>query len=725
MNFGPIGGAITGAFAALAYSTKAEEQSSHISTSARVTSGAAAGLAAGLTYVHINSAIAPFGLLGHTVLIVLPAIACLAIMTAAGLIEKRHYVYRTLLERLRMGSLLSTEFAIGIALAAGLRVLYALSASEPMLILMPIVYLAKQSLDGSRTSEEPSSPEHQDEKLADLYLSTVYSLIAAIDARDRFTRTHTTNVAKLALSIARKLNLSVAEMEGLKMAALFHDIGKLWVPEHILLKPGRLSPDQFAKIQHHPALGQKILGKVDFPWPVGTMVRGHHERWDGTGYPDRLRGEQIPLGARILCLADVFDAMTSKRSYRASNSVQDTVKYIRSAAGSHFDPAVARAFEHVIADGDLPGVDRKTIIDAAHKAAVKSAQPQDKAPTVAEDSSRTSSEFIAMFEIAQTASTSVKLEKMLYLLAGKIKSMISCSSCVIFLRDGNSDQLEIKTALGADSKYFEGGRTTIGQGQTGMVAETGQGMIVEFDRRDVMLPYFLEPWAKLDEWVELRSVIIMPIAGSDGVLGTINLYRANENGFSDEDFRLLAAVAPQVSKAIQNALLFKHTTESAQTDVLTELHNARYLFSNLEQELNRAKRLNKSVSVLGMDLDNFKDINDTFGHQQGDLVLRELAQLFLGQVRDNDRVCRYAGDEFAIVLPDTDKAEALETARRIQSVVDGLKPYKSKDKQIHVGVSIGVATSPEDGDDVRTLIARADVNMYADKKRRRESASAA
>ena len=725
LNFGPFGGAVTGALVALGQHVGAPGGPRSNRMFSGAVSGAAAGLAAGYAHASVNIAV-PFSLLDRAASILLPAAACFGVMMVADLIESRRC--GSALERLKASSPLSAEFAVGIALAAATWVLYRVCASELMLLVMPVVYLTKQALDDLLFDGSCSASRAEPRDRADLYLEMIHSLVNAMDARDRFTRSHTANVTKLALSIARKMRLSADEIEGVKMAGLLHDIGKLWVPEHILLKPGRLNPDQFTKIQQHPTLGQKVLDKVNFPWPVGAMIRGHHERWDGTGYPDSLKEEQIPIESRILCLADVYDAMTSKRSYRASNTVQETLRYIREAAGTHFDPAVVRAFEQVIADGDLAGVYRNMIADSVGNAADEQESTRDtdaEGCSPVEDISRANSEFIAVFEIAQTATTSLNLEKVLYLLAGKIKSMISCSTCVIFLRDKNSDRLEVKTALGANAQHFEGALTTVGSGQTGIVVETGRGMIAKYDKRDLPLVSPVQMWSKLNEWIEPETVMMVPITSADGILGAINLYRTKEQAFSDEEFLILTAVAPQVGKAIQNALLFKQTTQSAVTDLITGLHNARHLFSHLEKELNRAKRLNTPVSVLGLDLDNFKAINDVLGHQQGDVVLRDMSQLFVSQVRNYDLVSRYAGDEFIIVLPDTDKAQALETAQRIEKAADRRAPYGSEDKQIRVGVSVGVATFPEDGEDARTLIARADLNMYADKKRRKKTPAAA
>jgi len=393
--------------------------------------------------------------------------------------------------------------------------------------------------------------------------------------------------------------------------------------------------------------------------------------------------------------------------------MQDTLNYIREAAGTHFDPVVAHALMEVIAEEDLPGLDKAMVEE-------QPAPAPDK--TSGEDISNTSSEFVAIFEIAQTASTSLDMEKVLQLLAGKINSMMSCSMSVIFLLNKETRKLEAKVALGANAQYFSGAQAIFGRGLTGKVAETGQGMIAGYDKNDITLP---NSPGKLNDWINPWNTMIVPIAtDEEGIMGTINLYHAKGRAFSDEDLRLIMAVAPQVGKAIQNALLFKQTTDSALTDLITGLHNARYLFINLEEELKQAKLLGKPLSILCIDLDNFKAVNDMLGHQTGDTALRNMGRLFRAEVRDTDIVCRYAGDEFMIVLPGINRMDALVTKRRIEVAADQEKPYANGNKEVRVGVSIGVASFPEDGEDVHTLIAQADVNMYSDKKQRKQKAAA-
>lgn len=700
INFGPAGGFLVGAIAAIAQNINTTGMSGNKMVG-RIACGSASGFAAGIFFVNISQSAIPVNL---------PvAVFCSGIAAYIAMLLT-HVAARKILaeseEPLAPHLAVSTELAVGVGLAAVLRMAYSYHPADSIILIMPISYLLKQLVEELASSFTLSDHEEHEH----LQAEAISALIEAIDARDRYARRHTSNVVRLALSIGRRMNLTEDELKALQTAALFHDIGKLWVPEHILLRPGRLDPDQFAKIQCHPALGQKILDRVRFPWPVGKIIRGHHEWWNGSGYPDKLKGDAIPLGSRILCLADVFDAMTSKRLYRASNTIQETMRYIRDSSGTHFDPSVVKAFEKVVADHDLPD-QHKNMIEENTAVVVG---PGD-------DISRTSSEFVAIFEIAQTASTSLDLEKVLPLLAGKINSMISCCTCVIFLREEESDVLEAKIAIGSNAQYLQGARATLGRGQTGIVGQIGQGIISDFDCRELELACPAQPWNKFDDWVELCSAMSVPIATPEGVIGVVNLYHAKKNAFSEEDLRLLTAVGPQIGRAILNALLFKSTTESALTDMVTGLPNARSMFGQLENELDRASHLGKPLSLLCMDLDNFKAINDAFGHQYGDVVLREVGEIFSAQLRDTDLVCRYAGDEFVILLPDTDRDEALRTARRIEETIDAHPPYGSPE-DIHIGVSIGVASYPMDGQDAHTLIAKADVAMYAHKKQRKKAA---
>ena len=178
------------------------------------------------------------------------------------------------------------------------------------------------------------------EEVCALHLRTIEGLALAIDAKDHTTHSHLHRVRTYAVEIAKDMELSPQDLDALRAAALLHDIGKLAVPDHIINKPGRLTPEEFEKMKIHPIVGAEILEKVAFPYPVAPIVRSHHERWNGEGYPDGLKGEEIPIGARILAAVDCLDALASDRQYRKALPLDEAMAQIARESGAAFDPRV-------------------------------------------------------------------------------------------------------------------------------------------------------------------------------------------------------------------------------------------------------------------------------------------------------------------------------------------------------------------------------------------------
>ena len=166
-------------------------------------------------------------------------------------------------------------------------------------------------------------------------------LALAIEAKDHTSHKHLQRVRVFAVEVAKELGFPEDEIEALRAAALLHDIGKLAIPEHIINKPGRLTPEEFEKMKIHTLVGAEILQRVAFPYPVAPIVRSHHERWDGAGYPDGLKGEQIPMGARVLAAVDCLDAMSSHRQYQNAMSLDAAMEKVASMSGSAFDPGLS------------------------------------------------------------------------------------------------------------------------------------------------------------------------------------------------------------------------------------------------------------------------------------------------------------------------------------------------------------------------------------------------
>src|SRR5579862_654394 len=206
------------------------------------------------------------------------------------------------------------------------------------LMLLPVVYFVYRSykmyLD--RLEKDKSHVE----EIAGLHLRTIEALALAIEAKDTTTGDHLQRVRVYAAEIGKEIGLSQKELDALQAAALLHDIGKLAVPEHIISKPGRLTPEEFEKMKIHPLVGAEILEEVQFPYPVVPIVRAHHEKWDGSGYPFGLTNEEIPVGARILSAVDCLDALASDRQYRRALPLDQAMAIVVSEAGKAFDPVV-------------------------------------------------------------------------------------------------------------------------------------------------------------------------------------------------------------------------------------------------------------------------------------------------------------------------------------------------------------------------------------------------
>jgi len=332
-----------------------------------------------------------------------------------------------------------------------------------------------------------------------------------------------------------------------------------------------------------------------------------------------------------------------------------------------------------------------------------------------EDIAQANRELLALYEIVQTMGASLNIQETLNLVISKTQKIVNFTTCVITLADGGRTELTVAAAAGVLAERLQNARLPLGEGLSGEAALIRSPSAINAEAsRD--MGFFLGPAGAATCPLQHALVVpLVPESGEGDILGTISLYHDAEHTFTADDLRPLTIIARQAAIAISNAHRFEQTEKSAVTDPLTGLPNGRYFSMHLEQELSRARREKEPVSLLALDLDDFKSINDTYGHQQADRVLRELADVFRSQVRDYDTVARYAGDEFFIILPQTTHRQAQETAERVKAAVSSYAPTALHD-QVRISVSIGVVTFPGDAAEVDTLIAAADRAMYADKR---------
>jgi diguanylate cyclase (GGDEF)-like protein len=552
-------------------------------------------------------------------------------------------------------------------------------------------------------------------QISELHLATIEALALAIDAKDQTAHNHIRRVQVYAVGLARALGMSEHEIRGVETASLLHDIGKLAVPEHILAKPGPLTSEEFQKVRIHPQVGAGIISAVPFPYPVAPLILSHHERWDGRGYPAGLRETEIPLGARVLSIVECFDALTSERPYHQAMSVEGAVALLQQESGKALDPQVVEMFVRILPElrADIQQLNLDVPkLPMPELAANTPFAAGDAAPSVFQDIALAHREIYALYQIAQTMGTSLGLADTMAVISSKLTELVPFSACALFLHTEASDTLHCRFATGVDAELLEGLSIRNGQGLSGWVARNRRPLVNARPAAD------LEAGGS-NEQTRLQSALVCPLIVADKLIGTLSVYHVEPSFYRDDHRRLLDRVGEQAAAVIHNSTVFEQTQEDSLTDPLTGLPNTRFMFLHLSRELARADRLNAEVSLLVMDLDDFKEINDTYGHHIGDRALREVANVLRTAIRPYDICVRYAGDEFIVVLSGCGRDEAETKREELQKAVDKVELEAPPDLRIPMMISVGAAVFPHDGDSYESLLAKADSRMYRDKSQRK------
>jgi len=554
--------------------------------------------------------------------------------------------------------------------------------------------------------------------MSDLHLATIEALALAIDAKDQLGHDHIRRVEVYSTGLASAMGMSDSEIQGVKTAALLHDIGKLAVPEHILVKPGPLTAEEFQKVRIHPQVGAEIIGRVPFPYPVAPIIRSHHERWDGRGYPDGLKGDNIPLGARILAVVDYFDAVTSDRSYSKKMSNTAAQELLRQEAGQALDPRVVDTFLRLfpalhasverMKSSSMPTLP----LDPSLGASATVAGEEAKGPSVFRNIALAHREIYALYEIAQTMGTSLGVADTMALISSKMANLVPFSACSLFVYTESTDSLRCRFATGTDAELLQRLVVPSGQGLQGWVARNRRPLVNARPEADVEV-------AAPSDSTSLQSALVCPLIFGERFIGTLAVYHTEAGAYRDDHRRLLDRVCEQAAAVIHNAIVFERTQADSLTDPLTGLPNTRFMFLHLTRELARAGRLESEVSLQVLDLDDFKEINDNYGHQVGDRALRDIAAALRGAIRPYDICVRYAGDEFIVLLPGCGREEAERKRVELQNAIERLVFEAQPGKRLKLRISIGAAVFPEDGRTYEALLGKADTRMYANKSQRK------
>ena len=608
-------------------------------------------------------------------------------------------------------------YLVGAAIAGLVSFLNRHIGWQSSLLVLPPVYLMYRSyrLYLGKLEDE----KRHAEQVSNLHLRTIESLALAIEAKDHTTHDHLQRVRIYAMELAKDLGLSADETEALQAASVLHDIGKLAVPEHIISKPGKLTPEEFEKMKIHPIIGAEILEQVEFPYPVVPIVRAHHEKWDGSGYPSGLKAEAIPMGARILAAVDCLDALATDRQYRRALPLDEAMARVVDEAGKSFDPRVVEILQRryieleKLTHAQPPKVPTKLSTDVKVERGLAPAAGFAESETLIQqpEQRRDYLSFIAearqeaqmLFELSHDLGNSLSVDDTLSMLSVRLKRLVPYDSMAVYVKQDNL--LVPEYVSGDNFRLFSSLRIPLGEGLSGWVAQNSKPIL---NGNPSVEPGYLNDPTK---YSTLRSALAVPLEGVSGVVAVLALYRTSQDAFTKDHLRILLAISSKLGFTIENALKYRIAEDSATTDYLTGLPNARSLFLHLDRELARCKRSNLPLAVFVSDLNGFKQVNDRFGHFQGNKLLQMFSDALKDSCREYDYAARMGGDEFVVVAPGLTHEAAAEMAQRLEAIIAEVGKVVCGEGL--VSVSIGQAFYPADGSNAEHLLAEADRRMYA------------
>ena len=490
---------------------------------------------------HAADLLLPLALLGATYFLVNTGLLAVAIgidsATSPFLLWRRHFF------ALAPGYAASASLALLLVLALQTVHFAAFALLAPLLLVFYYTYR-------SSFGRVEDAKGHL-EKLNTLYLSTVETLATAIDAKDEVTHGHIRRVQLAAMALARELGVKDEEtLKAIEAAALLHDTGKIAIPEHILNKPGKLTPAEYEKMKLHAPIGAEILSAIDFPYPVVPIVRHHHENWDGTGYPDRISGTDIPVGARILSVVDCFDALTSDRPYRRRMTDEDALAILHERRGTMYDPLVVDVFsanyKRIMPVESEAAHPAAKAVGGARESATAPAPAPAPAPSDAESGGAEAAlmhEVLTISSLARAVAGNASIADVGALAWMTLRSVLPATSMAIFVQDERQDLLTVGYAAGAHVPMLRQLKKARGGGIAGWAAVNRRGVLNADAALDLGLAaHSLEP--------PLRSAVTVPLTSDGRVVGVLSCYAGPTPGFTEDHLRLLELLAASLGSAI-------------------------------------------------------------------------------------------------------------------------------------------------------------------------------
>jgi diguanylate cyclase (GGDEF)-like protein/putative nucleotidyltransferase with HDIG domain len=535
-----------------------------------------------------------------------------------------------------------------------------------------------------------------------LYLRTVESLALAVDAKDQTTYGHIRRVRAYALGLAKLCGIKdQSELKAIETGSLLHDIGKLAIEDYILNKPGRLSPIEFEKMKKHAAAGDEILQPVGFPYPVAKYVRYHHERWDGLGYPDGLKGEEIPLGARILSIADSFDAIRFSRPYKLSIATDEALEILRTQAGISYDPQLVRLFTEHISELEQTAI--KESENAPQLSFRKYSEMAESSSSPVAIPKDISAELVQLLELCNTLSGNLELTDFLPILSQRLRQLLPFTTCVFYVNKGD-DRISAAHVSGKFSDLIQEHLIEMGKGISGWVAAYRRPMIntgPALDFKGINADFTL-----------FTDTLVVPIVEADESLGTISLYAEKPISYGQSELHMLETVASFLAPMISNFRKKGASITHEVIDPTTGIHRISYLTAIGPQLISTAGENRTPVSLICIEIKNFGQIVRTFGSNLANSLLKRIADSVKPEMREIDVLVRYGLQGFVAFLPGVREDQALLCVQRLKQQIRNAASIPGQG--LTVDCQTGISFYPRDGANVLSLLQSAQESMRAD-----------
>jgi putative nucleotidyltransferase with HDIG domain len=593
---------------------------------------------------------------------------------------------------------LSLNYFVGASVAALLGSYAPALEFQHLALILPLLIVLYLTFTTSMGRVEDANRHLS--QLNTLYISTIETLAMAIDAKDQITHGHIRRVQHYAVALARATGIRDDEqLRAIEAAALLHDMGKLAVPEYILNKPGALTAAEFEKMKLHSSVGADILSSIDFPYPVVPIVRHHHESWDGSGYPDGLKGAEIPIGARVLAVVDCYDALTSDRPYRPRLSDHDAIRVLQERRGRMYDPLVVDCFLRIhdqLSATDLPQAANKVALAAIAEAA----QPATATAEVSrlEDISASTEEMLTLYELAKGLSGHTALDDAGDMIFKHLRRILPASTCVFFVYGVATDELTAAHASGEHSHAFQGLQIALGQRLTGWVAANRQTILNSDPVLDLgEISRNLRP--------RLRSCLSTPLLIKSELIGVLSLYSTAPGSFSEDHRRIIESVSGQVAQTVRQALEFESSRVKRSKETFTGLpqfDQIRNLFGP-----SGSGELTYPFSLVFVEVKGLAAARTDQALSVAEELADQLTSSSRKVLRTSDLLCRVASDELAALLFRTDAQTSALIAHRLHTAFGNDIRQAQELAGLGCSISVSVATAPDDGVSMDDLLTAA------------------